>query len=68
MGKYFRLDTYYLYNRDSWNYLSHKLISIFAENRKLNPTWFLHYGLLSAEKYNNTEIERSFIIYISFQY
>lgn len=65
--KYFRLQTYFLYTRDSWKYLSRKLISVFAENQKANPRWFLHYGLLTAEKYN-TEVVRSFIIYIYFQY
>lgn len=57
-----------MHTRDSWKYLSHKLISVFAENQKVNPRLFLHYGLLTAEKYNNTEVVRSFIIYIYFQY
>lgn len=66
IGKYFRLDTYYLYNRNFWKYLSHKRVSVFAENWKLNPRWFVHYDLLSTEKFN-AEIGRSFIIYIYFQ-
>lgn len=36
-GKHFRLETYYLYARDPRKYLSHKLISVFAENQKVNP-------------------------------